>query len=219
MEIKRRADPDQQPGVECLPVFRHEALLLRCAQSDPDDVGAGAGHVGAEGGGLVGVERAVGRRVGADDFESGKARAEFFAQQFRHARCATVEIMLQPGGAAGVAYGEHEVGTIHAPDTARGEPNQRHAVGRGEKRLVENLPKRRVGARLADGVDRRDAHVAETEGAAGAQHEVAGLRKGEGGHADAEDVVAPVRRAQGLRRGPLRQAQGYPRGRNWVVRG
>lgn len=189
MKIKGGADADEDAGVERGGVRGHEGFLFRCAETDPDDVGAKSGDFGVEVEQLVGGERAVGRRKHADDAEAGEACGEFLAEEVGHAGGAAVKIVAQAGGAAGVANGKEQIGAVNAFGAAWAEPDEGHAVGRGEPGGVVDFFKREISLGLGETVGGAEADVAASEGAVRGDDGVASLREGEGGHSDAEDVV------------------------------
>ncbi len=112
--------------------------------------------------------------------------------------------MGEADGAAGVADGEHQVGAVDAGDAGRAQPDEGHAVGRGEPGGVEDGTEDRIGAGLVDAVDGGEADVTAAGGAVAShsEDEIAGRREREGGNADAEDVVARRGNRHGAQRRP-----------------
>lgn len=201
VKIEGGADADEEAGVEGCGVRGHEAFLLRRAQSDPKDIGAGAGDIGLQRGEFVGVERTERRRERAGDREAGEASGEFFGQRGGDAGGAAVEVVAEAEGAAGVADGEEQVGAVDALDPGRTKPHERHAVGRAEIGAVENIAEGGIGVGFAETVDVADADVAEVALATGSEEEVARAAERERGETDAEDVVARRQSDGGRKRG------------------
>lgn len=60
MEVKSRSDADQYTGLQAVTMRRHPALLLGCAETDPDDIRAGSIDLVDDGGILLFAQRAKG---------------------------------------------------------------------------------------------------------------------------------------------------------------
>ena len=202
VKIERGADADEHGGVEHGGVLGHKFFLLRRAEADPDDIGAEARDLGAESGVLLGGGRAIGRGKRAGHVETGETRGEFLAERFGYAGCAAVEVVAQANGATRVADGEEEIGAVDAFGAGRAQPNERHAVGRSQPRVVIDFLQRGIALGEGESVGGAEADVALVKLTAGGDNGIAGLREAEGGHADAEDVVTRHRRlAHGGKRG------------------
>jgi hypothetical protein len=88
--------------------------------------------------------------------------------------------VAQPDGAAGVADGEEKIRTIDPFGAGRAQPNERHAVGRGEPGAAIGGFEGGVALRERETVGGAVTDVAAADGAAVGDDCVPGRREAEG---------------------------------------
>src|SRR3954452_16088155 len=162
VEVERCADSYEDGSIEAPAHRGHPLLLLRHADPDPHDVGAGAVDLVGDRVELGVVEVAERRRAAADDPEAGELPAEVQRELDQGALVApAVEEDPGPLLRRALAVAQHEVGAVDAVRQRAAEraqrPDERLAVGDDEAGAEHGV--HRLGVLLGDhhGVGRGDA--------------------------------------------------------------
>lgn len=182
------AESDAEVGIG-VGESKHEGLLLRGAKSDPDKIGTGK---------FDGIKREVFNvldvrgRVGTHDVEARVAFPHALGEGGRNAGGSAVEKVSVSGFGGGGADRLHEVGAVDPTDvTVSGEasqPDERHAVGRGEEGAVQGPAVDGVAPGTADGVGIAAAHILVTSILGGRQQDIGRALQIEGVYTDSENI-------------------------------
>src|SRR5687767_10206200 len=114
VEVERRADANHYRRIDAIEMFGHPVLLLRRAQTDPDDVGARIIDQLDDVGVLFPGELSEWRRERAGNREPGKALRQSAREEICDAVIATVEKVTVARGHRSLAAREHQIGTVDA---------------------------------------------------------------------------------------------------------
>src|SRR3954447_603625 len=138
VEVEGGADADEHRRLETVAHGKHELLLQRDAEADPDHVRLGGVELGGDRVGLLERELAERPGPGADDPQPGIAPRQRFAQRLERRLAAAIEEerLARAGGA--LARLLHQVGAVDAAREVVAEqvhgPHERLTVGDGEVR-------------------------------------------------------------------------------------
>ena len=137
MEVERGADADEHAARQPRAHRGHPLLLLRDADPDPHDLGAGPLDVGDDVDRLGLRERAERRCVAADDLQARVAEPQVAGELHERAVvAAAVQVHAPAGARCPLAGAIHQVGAVHAVVDLVAEclerPHQRLAVGNDE---------------------------------------------------------------------------------------
>ena len=157
--IKRITHRTDNLTVQPVTNLIHKIELLRCADSDPEDVRFGTVHHLHHLGLLLFGQRPERRAVNTRDLNVRMPVLQNSLKFFNNTRCGPIEKMTPPFVGPIGTYIAQEIGTVDAIDIPISEqlaqPNQRHAVGRIQHRLVQDALQLLIPARLHNA---RDAH-------------------------------------------------------------
>ena len=163
MKVKGRAHAEEQRRLEPLPVLRHELLLFRRAQPHPKDVRPQLAYEVLQLLLFGRVQRPERGRVGAGDLQARKPLLQPRLERVGHARRTAVKKMRVAPRPRELANPQHQVRPINPPHLPEplpaAHPDRRHAVGRRQKRAVQNRPEGGVGLGFAYAMHPRHAHI------------------------------------------------------------